>query len=207
MIDLPSSTAIHRVLPKKAFYEHLPMTTALKQSFVDDVESITVSNSLKKDNLNLLEDSEVKEILLLCIALRKKNFDDKIVEAIAKQNPHALIFLLEYEDEQQLAVYHGKLYRSEWLKKDDLHLKLNGDSLDEIWADLVRQIAVRAKADIQAGMPVAEQLKKQDELDRLDKLIQKTQKAVWKERQPRKRYDLYEKLKQYKKQREDLMHG
>lgn len=207
MIDWPMSTEIHRVLPKKAFYEHLPMTTALKQSFVDDVGSIILSNSLKKDNLNLMKDSEVKEILLLHIVLRKKKFDDKIVEAIAKQNPHALIFLLEYGDEQQLAVYQGKLYRSAWQRKDDLQLQLSGGTLDEIWADLVRQIAVRAKDNISSEISVEQQLRQQDEIDRLDKLIQKTQKAVWKERQPRKRYELYEKLKQYKKQREDLIHG
>ena len=104
MIDFPTATAVHRRLPKEAFYKHLPLTKALKDKFVSDVERIVVENSLTKDNLNLNTDSEIKEILLLSITLKKQEFDGKVIEAIAKQNPHKLVFLLMFEDSQQLAL-------------------------------------------------------------------------------------------------------
>ncbi len=88
MIDFPTATAVHRRLPKEAFYKHLPLTKALKDKFVSDVERIVIENSLTKDNLNLNTDSEIKEILLLSITLKKQEFDGKVIEAIAKQNPH-----------------------------------------------------------------------------------------------------------------------
>ena len=109
MIDFPSNTAVHRKLPKEAFYKHLPLTPTLKSKFVSDVESIFVENSLSAESLNLGAESEVKEILLLRISLKKADFDAKIIEAIARQNPHKLIFLLAHEDRRQLAVYSGKL--------------------------------------------------------------------------------------------------
>mgnify|MGYP006988258178 CR=1 FL=1 len=34
MIDFPTATAVHRRLPKEAFYKHLPLTKALKDKFV-----------------------------------------------------------------------------------------------------------------------------------------------------------------------------
>lgn len=71
MIDFPAATAVHRKMPKEAFYKHLPLTKALKDKFVSDVERIYVENSLTKENLNLTADSEVKEILLLSISLKK----------------------------------------------------------------------------------------------------------------------------------------
>ena len=208
MIDFPESTAVHRRIPKEAFYKHLPLTAALKAKFVSDVDRIVVENSLTKRNLNLAKDSEIKEIMLLSVTLKKQDFDGKIVEAIARQNPHKLIFLLEYEGEGQLAIYHSKLYRTEWIKKDDLNLTLSGNTLVEIWDDLVRQIAISSETVLQRqDETIDEQLKEQDEIDRLNKLIKKTERAAWKEQQPKKRFELYTKLQEYKKQLEEITNG
>lgn len=208
MIDFPESTAVHRRIPKEAFYKHLPLTAALKTKFVSDVDRIVVQNSLTKRNLNLAKDGEIEEILLLSIILKEQSFDGKIAEAIARQNPHKLIFLLTYEETRQLAVYHSKLYRTEWMKKDDLTLTLRGNTLDEIWDDLVRQIAVSSEAVLQRqDQTIDEQLKVQDEIDRLKKLIQKTDRAAWKEQQPKKRFELHTRLQEYKRQLEEITNG
>lgn len=208
MIDFPESTAVHRRIPKEAFYKHLSLTAALKAKFISDVDRIVVENSLTKRSLNLAKDSGTKEIMLLSITLKRQNFDGKIVEAIARQNPHKLIFLLEYEGEGQLAIYHSKLYRTEWMKKDDLDLTLSGNTLDEIWDDLVRQIAISSETLLhRPNQTIDEQLKEQDEINRLNKLIQKTERAAWKEQQPKKRFELYTKLQEYKKQLEEITNG
>ena len=208
MIDFPASTIVRRRLPKEAFYKRLPLTAALKQKFVSDVDRITVENSLTKGNLNLAKDSEINEILLLSIILKKQDFDGKIVEAIARQNPHKLIFMLVYDDERQLAVYHSKLYRTKWMKENNLSLTLVGNTLDEIWDDLVRQIAVSSEAVLkQEGQTIDEQLKTQDEIDRLNTLIKRIEAAAWKEQQPKKKFELYTRLQEYKKQLEEITNG
>ena len=208
MIDFPERTVVHQRIPKEAFYKRLPLTAALKAKFVSDVDSILVANSLTKGNLNLIKVSEIKEILLLCITLKKQDFDGKIVEAIARQNPHELIFLLVYEDMHQLAIYHSKLYRTVWMKEKDLSLTLSGNTLDEIWDDLIRQIAISSEVVLnKKNQAIDEQLKMQDEMNRLKKLIQKAEAAAWKEQQPKKRFELYTRLQNYKKQLEEITHG
>lgn len=82
-------------LPKEAFYKHLPLTKILKEKFVSDVDRIVVENSFTKENLNLASDAEIKEIMLLSISLKSQEFDGKVIEAIARQNPHKLVFLLK----------------------------------------------------------------------------------------------------------------
>lgn len=77
MIDFPAATVVHRKMPKEAFYKHLPLTKPLKDKFVSDVDRIYVENSLTKENLNLASDSEVQEILLLSIALKKQELTQK----------------------------------------------------------------------------------------------------------------------------------
>lgn len=208
MINFPQSTVVHKRLPKEAFYKHLPLTAAVKAKFVSDVERIQVENTLTKGNLNLAKESEIKEILFLSITLKKQDFDGKIIEAIARQNPHKLVFLFVYEDQRQLAVYHSKLYRSAWVQEKDLDLALRGSTLDEIWGDLVRQIAISSEALLkQENQSIEDQLRNQDEINRLNKLIEKTEAAAWKEQQPKKRFELYTRLQEYKRQMEEITNG
>lgn len=208
MIEFPSATLVGRRLPKEAFYKHLPLTKPLKDKFVSDVERIMVENSLTQDNLNLTDASEIKEILLLSITLKKQEFDGKVVEAIARQNPHKLVFLLIYENSRQLALYHSKLYRTPWMEQDDISLKPQGFSLDEIWNSFIEQIALyEEQADNADALSIEERLALQEQIQKLEKLIEKTEAAAWKEQQPKKQFGLYTRLQQYKQELEELKHG
>lgn len=208
MIGFPAATAVHRKMPKEAFYKHLPLTKPLKDKFVSDVERIYVENSLTRETLNLTADSAVDEILLVSIALKKQEIDAKILEVIAKQNPHKLVFRLTFEDSGQLALYHGKLYRTAWMPSAELALSARGFSLSEIWDGLIEQIALQEeRAKPAEGQSIDERLALQERIVKLEKLIAKTESAAWKEQRPKKRFELYSKLHGYKKELEKLAHG
>lgn len=208
MINFPEATIVHRRMPKEAFYKRLSLTTALKDKFVSDVDRIYVENSLTKDNLNLTAESNVKEILLLSISLKKQEFDGKVVEAIARQNPHRLVFLLSYEDQRQLALYHSKLYRTEWMPENELKLEAKGFSLEEIWNSLIEQIALYGeRANTAENLSIDQRLALQEKILKLEKQITKTEAAAWKEQQPKKRFELYTRVQSYKQQLEELKNG
>jgi hypothetical protein len=207
MIDFPESTKTNRRIPKEAFYKHLSLSTALKSKFVSDISRIVAENSLTKENLNLVKDSEIKEILLLSIELKKQDYDQRIIEAIAKGNPHKLVFLMSYEDQKQLAVYYQKLYMTEWMSEAKVELHLSGDSLEDIWSGLVRQIAIGPDTQISSKMSLDDQLMRQDEIVQLQQQIKKLEKAAWRETQPKKKFDLYQDLKKHKEQLEVLIRG
>ena len=208
MIEFPAATAVHRRLPKEAFYKHLPLTKILKEKFVSDVDRIVVENSFTKENLNLASDAEIKEIMLLSISLKNQEFDGKVIEAIARQNPHKLVFLLSFENQQQLAVYHNKLYRTLWMDHDEIALKLQGYSLDEIWNSFIEQIALyKERAEQTNDLSIEDRLAIQDQILKLEKQINKTENAMWKEQQPKKKFELHTRLREYQKKLEDLKHG
>ncbi len=208
MIEFPAATAVHRRLPKEAFYKHLPLTKMLKEKFVSDVDRIVVENSFTKENLNLASDAEIKEIMLLSISLKNQEFDGKVIEAIARQNPHKLVFLLSFENQQQLAVYHNKLYRTLWMEHDEIALKLQGYSLDEIWDSFIEQIALyEERAEQTEDLSIEDRLEIQDQILKLEKQIDKTENAMWKEQQPKKKFELHTRLREYQKKLEDLKHG
>ena len=208
MIEFPAATAVHRRLPKEAFYKHLPLTKILKEKFVSDVDRIVVENSFTKENLNLASDAEIKEIMLLSISLKNQEFDGKVIEAIARQNPHKLVFLLSFEDQQQLAIYHNKLYRTLWMAHDAITLKLQGYSLDEIWDSFIEQIALyKERAEQTYDLSIEDRLAIQDQILKLETQINKTENAMWKEQQPKKKFELHTRLREYQKKLEDLKHG
>ena len=208
MIEFPAATAVHRRLPKEAFYKHLPLTKILKEKFVSDVDRIVVENSFTKENLNLASDAEIKEIMLLSISLKNQEFDGKVIEAIARQNPHKLVFLLSFEDQQQLAIYHNKLYRTLWMAHDEIELKLQGYYLDEIWDSFIEQIALyEERAEEIADLSIEDRLEIQDQILKLEKQIDKTENTMWKEQQPKKKFELHTRLREYQKKLEDLKHG
>lgn len=208
MIEFPAATAVHRRLPKEAFYKHLPLTKILKEKFVSDVDRIVIENSFTKENLNLASDAEIKEIMLLSISLKNQEFDGKVIEAIARQNPHKLVFLLSFENQQQLAIYHNKLYRTLWMAHDETELKLQGYSLDEIWDSFIEQIALyEERAEQTDALSIEDRLAIQDKILKLKKQIDKTENAMWKEQQPKKKFELHTRLREYQKKLEDLKHG
>ena len=208
MIEFPAATAVHRRLPKEAFYKHLPLTKILKEKFVSDVDRIVAENSFTKENLNLASDAEIKEIMLLSISLKNQELDGKVIEAIARQNPHKLVFLLSFENQQQLAVYHNKLYRTLWMDHDEIALKLQGYSLDEIWDSFIEQIALyKERAEQTNDLSIEDRLAIQDQILKLETQINKTENAMWKEQQPKKKFELHTRLREYQKKLEDLKHG
>ena len=167
MNQFPTATVVGRVMPKEAFYKRLTLGAELKEKFVTDVKRITLSNSLTAATLNLEPGKEIIEILFLTVDLKKQEFDGRIVENIARQNPHQLVFLLRYEDKAQLAVYYAKLYTTEWKPLDDLTLLAKGFTLD----------------------------------------VEKLEKLVRGERQPKKKFELYQQLQELNKKLEDTENG
>lgn len=205
MIHFPEATTVHRRMPKEAFYQRLNLTAALKDKFVSDVDRIFVENSLTKENLHLTADSDVKEILLLLVSLKKPDFDGKVVEAIARQNQHKLLFLLTFEDRAQLALYQGKLYRSSWQLASEMKLEAHGQSLQQIWDGFIEQIALTEEqpGDV-SDLSVDERLKRLDRKKKMEKQIVSLQQKLRKEKQLNKQVQLNAALKKLKKELEVL---
>ena len=209
MIEFPSSTKVGKRLPKEAFYARLPISGSLKEKFVTDVDRIQLENSLTQETLHLNKDANVKEILILDLDLKKRDFDPKIVEAIARQNKHKIVFLLRFEGEGQLAVYYGKLYRTNWKPIETLNLKAAGFTLDEIWDGFLEQIALwdepKPEASVIDKMTVDERLARQDAIRKLQKEIDKLEKLTRSEKQPKKKFELYQKLQDVKMKLERML--
>ncbi|ABO50763.1 conserved hypothetical protein [Desulforamulus reducens MI-1] len=201
MLSFPSTAAVGRPMPKEAFYKRLTLISEVREKFVSDVKRIVLEYKLAADTLNVDQGGEVAEILVLSLELKKQELDYRIVENIARQNAHKLLFLLKFQDQGQLALYYGKLYKTPWQPLVDLTLSAKGLSITSIWEGFIEQIAfnnVECKMQ-NAELSIDERLKKQESILKLQKEIDKLERHSRNEKQPKKRFELFTRLQDLKK--------
>ncbi|MFL0507235.1 DUF4391 domain-containing protein [Ureibacillus sp. 179-F W5.1 NHS] len=199
MLDFPSKAAVGRIMPKEAFYKRLVLSSDFRNKFVSDIKRITMEYKLSPDTLNVGNAGEISEILVLSIELKKKEVDYRIIENIAKQNAHKLLFLLKYGDEGQLALYYNKLYKTNWTLFSEINLVTNGLNIGDIWEGYIDQIAIQEGITKNEDLSVDEKLLKQEVILNLQKEIDKLEKRSRKEKQPKKRFELFTQLQIMKK--------
>jgi len=205
MINFPRSTYIGQNLPKEAFYKQLKLSADIKSKFVSDIQKIVVENSLSNTTLNLNANSVIDEIIVLGITLKKQDYERQILENIARQNKHHLLFCLNYEEQGQLAVYFNKLYLTDWQSLDQMRLETKGFSVEEIWNGYIEQVAlIDEHKIIKRDEPIQYRLKNQEERLRLMDRIEKIEKVARVEKQPKKKFEKAMRAQQLKKDLENL---
>ncbi|PFO04681.1 hypothetical protein COJ85_11660 [Bacillus sp. AFS076308] len=197
MITIPSRAAVGRIMPKEAFYNRLTLSTEVREKFISDVKRIVMEYKIAPDTINVEKGKEITEILVLSLDLKKQDIDYRIVENIARQNMHKLIFLLKFNSQGQLAIYYNKLYKTSWMPLEKLNLDINGLNIDSIWDGLIEQIAIQEFAPYDS-LSIDEKLKKQDIILKIEKEIYKLERLSRNEKQPKKRFELYTRLQNLK---------
>jgi len=201
MLTFTGQAAVGRIMPKEAFYKNLTLSNQIRASFVTDIKRIVMEYKLSPDTINVAQGTAVSEILILALELKKAAMDYRIIENIARQNAHKLIFLIKYEGQGQLALYYSKLYKTDWMPLDDINLEVKGFDLDRVWDGFIEQIAFQNTGPIMqhTELSIDERLNKQDRINRLQKEIEKLERLSRSEIQPKKKFELYTRLQGLKK--------
>ena len=187
-MKFPSTAQVGKTMPKEAFYRQLNLSPELKEKFVSDVRRITMEYVLTAESINVDKSDELAEILVLTIQLKKQEFDNRIVETIARQNKHKLVFLLTYEDQQQLALYSSKLYKTSWMPAEEMKLEARGQNIPAIWEGFVEQIALPEEKPAAAPMSIEERLRRQEQIAKLRKDMEKLEAKTRKDIHPKKKF-------------------
>ena len=109
-----------------------------------------------------------------------------------------MLFALKYENEVQFATYRAdRVLISEVKLFDSVELKLNGLDLDSIWDNLIATIM---GISLTKGKVLDETIVENEEKTKLMKQIAVLEKKAMNERQPRRKWELADKLNKLKKQ-------
>ena len=197
MLGLPKATELSMQLPKNAIYAKFRMNTAEKAKIDADISRIIIVNEVSAEKVHIAAGEQVKSFFVLLVALKKKDFDDKTIITISKLIPQNMLLVLECGDEAKLATYHTKLMQTEWKRKEALSVELKGLNLDSVWENIIIQIG---GITIDQGNTLDEQIAADEHREKIEKEISKLEKQARAEKQPKKKFELAQKINGLKKE-------
>lgn len=213
MLNLSNSTEFNKRIPKQKFYDNLSVTPALKKAFTDQIKAIYWRNKIAPTTVNLAASDSVTEIEVFEVRLSAPKLDESVLRQIDREIPYHILFLLEYEGKYRAVIGYkeaavgktafkvDRYYSTDWLDEDDLPVHLDGLSLDAVYENFVRQIAGEVLAD-KNGTTLKESVEQQKQREQIEKQIATLEAKIRKEKQPKKKFELVQKLSAMKDIRE-----
>lgn len=196
MLGLPKTTEIAKQLPKKAIYSKFELKPAQRDRFDADISRIDIVNMVSSNTVPGLQQGErVKEFYVLLVSLKQEEYDEKNIMLLSKLIKQHMVFALAYHDRVRLAVVHEKLFATDWEPLADAVLPLMGFDMDKVWENIVMAIG---HFEVMEGVTIEEQITIDGEKQKIIKQIETLEKKVRKETQPRKKLEMFEKLKELK---------
>lgn len=195
MLGLPKSTEMNKQLPKKAIYAKFQMNTASRDKVDADISRIVIVNEISPSRINIPAGEEVGSFFVLLVALKKKNFDEKTIAALSKLIPQNILFVLEFEGQSKLAIYRTKLMQTDWKPTESCTIELRGLTLDKVWENAIRSLELGVWNE---ELSLDENLALHDRRSKLEKEIAKLEKQARAEKQPKKKFELVQRIKKLK---------
>lgn len=209
MLNLPSTTEVRRPLPKAQLFKRFDWTPSQRDRFDGDVSRLDFVNWISPRTLPAIaEGADVKEIFVVEVSLKSRDFDIKAITLLAKNIPQRIVYLLRYEDEAILAVYHTKLFTTGWYLISNISnlISINGLNLDAVWVNIVNSI--RSK-QLEVNTPLltpnsplltdlTEQIKVDEERAKLERQIAALERQMNATKQPRRKRELFVELQKLK---------
>lgn len=206
MYNLPASTIVNRIIPKKTFVNQLGANARMKDHFTNDVVRVEWLAKLAPSTINVADGKEVHEITIFLVPIKDENCPDDIFSFIDGMIPRHTLFILRWGDMTCLHLNYkewiesstntdkifriAKTYRSQWIKDTEISLSIEGLTMDAIYETLVRQVA--GERIVMQSECLREDVEKSTQREMLLKEIEILKRKEAQERQPQKKFVLHQ---------------
>lgn len=217
MLGLPKATEFNRRIPKSKLYENINITTSLKRLFVEHVKNIYWRNKIATTTTNLSEGKHVTEIEVFEVNLNTLQVDINLLKCIDSVIPYHILYILEYNGKYQAWIGYkettdiekkrskvDRYYHTNWLEETEVIVKLEGLSLDDIYENLVRQIAGDKLQSDNSTETLKQSVERDKKIETLQKQIGILQNKIRKEKQLNKQIEMNTELKKLRSALEKL---
>ena len=197
MLGLPKSTELNKPLPKTAIYTKFQMNAAEKTKIDADISRIVIVNEVSAAKLNLAPGESVQAFFVLQVTLKHREFSEKTLITLSKLIPQNMVLLLECDGQAKLAIYHTKLLQTPWRDPAELTLTIKGLTMDAVWENVIVQVG---NIRLQTGNTLDQQIAIDEQRAKLEKEIARLEKLAWAEKQPKKKFELVQRINILKKE-------
>ena len=211
LLNFPASTIVDKVVPKNAFYGRSAQKTWLKDALAREFERITWLYKLTAQTLNVADGTQVHEVAVFHCLMKADEYSMKAFSGMDELLPRHTLFIIEHGSHIDLLMHYKqptlvrgeetwKLGNTELLPDIDLsqlQLNLLGTSMDSVYHSLLGQLSgLKTHSETEYQQATVERKHKQQ----LQKQLATLEKQCRAERQPRRKYELYQQILKIKEQ-------
>lgn len=211
LYQFPQQAKVNQLIPKNKFYEQGKANTKIEQLFVDQVENIRWAYKLASSTIHLQDQEDLKEIQIFRVKSRVEDLDVSILSFIDKLILTPIIFEVVYQDKVKVVASYkrlsqadktkaviGQYYASEWLVDHNrvelpLYLKL-ADLYEHFIAQILPIASSKDLENDDESVSIELQLQKAQQLQSLQKQLDKLKSKLRNEKQFNRRVELNKQL-------------
>lgn len=224
LYKFPQQAKVDRLIPKNKFYEQGKANTKIEQLFVNQVENIRWAYKLASSTIHLQDQEDLKEIQIFRVKSRVEDLDVSILSFIDKLILTPIIFEVVYQDKVKVVATYkrlnqadktkaviGQYYASEWLEDHDrvelpLYLKL-ADLYEHFIAQILPITSSEDSGDDDESVSIELKLQKAQQLESLQKQLDKLKSKLRNERQFNRKVELNKKVSELESQLAQVRRG
>ena len=224
LYKFPPQAKVDRLIPKNKFYEQGKANTKIEQLFVNQVENIRWAYKLASSTIHLQDQEDLKEIQIFRVKSRVEDLDVSILSFIDKLILTPIIFEVVYQDKVKvIATYKrlnqadknkavlGQYYASEWLEDHDrvelpIYLKL-ADLYEHFIAQILPIASSEDSGDDDECVSIELKLQRAQQLESLQKQLDKLKSKLRNERQFNRKVELNKKVSELESQLAQVRRG
>ncbi|MGN1045261.1 MAG: DUF4391 domain-containing protein [Candidatus Methanomethylophilaceae archaeon] len=198
---LPPSTNVNRQISKDRIIEKAELSGKDRSLFESTVHRVFISNEISPKTVNIPPGNDVKSIFVLKVELRENECDDRIISALFRAIDQKMILILESGIRCRPIVFRKIQIDKGWMFTDDISIVLSGLDLDDVWFDMISAIGdlgFRPGDDIDSLIDLHAKKKV------LSAKIERLERSISSDSQPRRQREMYAELKSLKKELEEL---
>lgn len=218
MFGLPKATEYGRRAPKERFYKHLALTPKIKDAFVDQIKNIIWANKLAPATINIPKGPKVEEIQVFVINLKMQAFNEGILKVLDSQIPYFIVYALCLDNKCKLYVGYKEglksdhfsvkeYFSSAWLNMEDITLEIKGLNLDEVYENFIKQIGKEKLIIHTDNEDIGSAVERTKQIEKLETEVARLEKKQYTEVQPKRKYEIHERVLKIKEQLEELRDG
>lgn len=224
LYKFPPQAKVDRLIPKNKFYEQGKANTKIEQLFVNQVENIRWAYKLASSTIHLQDQEDLKEIQIFRVKSRVEDLDVSILSFIDKLILTPIIFEVVYQDKVKVVATYkrlnqadktkaviGQYYASEWLEDNDrielpLYLKL-ADLYEHFIAQMLPITSSEDSGDDDECVSIELKLQRAQQLESLQKQLDKLKSKLKNERQFNRKVELNKKVSELESQLAQVRRG
>ena len=217
LYKFPQQAKVDRLIPKNKFYEQGKANTKIEQLFVNQVENIRWAYKLASSTIHLQDQEDLKEIQIFRVKSRVEDLDVSILSFIDKLILTPIIFEVVYQDKVKVVATYkrlnqadktkaviGQYYASGWLEDVDrvelpLYLKL-ADLYEHFIAQILPITSSEDSGDDDESVSIELKLQRAQQLESLQKQLDKLKSKLRNERQFNRKVELNKKVSELESQ-------